>query len=193
MTCRRHGSYLHLAILVLLVLFPIYGSAESDIWSDLRKGGHVVMLRHALAPGTGDPENFRVGDCSTQRNLSDSGREQARKIGQKFRENGITRARVVSSQWCRCIETAELLELGPVGILPVLNSIHQRPERKEPQTHILGAWLRAQPLDLPLILVSHRVNISAFSGAHPDSGEMVVLKRQPDGTWQVAGQIETPH
>src|SRR5688572_8550611 len=91
-------------------------SAASDaaIWSALRSGEHFVILRHAVAPGVGDPEHFALGDCSTQRNLSRAGREQAARIGARLRENGIAQARVYSSQWCRASETATLLRLGLV-------------------------------------------------------------------------------
>ena len=89
-------------------------SDNAEMIESMKAGGHVLMIRHALAPGTGDPTNFRIGDCSTQRNLDDRGREQARTIGNWLRSKGLTSARVYSSQWCRCLETAQLncLRLG---------------------------------------------------------------------------------
>src|SRR5512145_2006256 len=82
--------------------------------SELAKPGRVLMLRHATAPGTGDPPNFRLDDCATQRNLDAAGRAQAALLGRRLAQAGIERAKIYSSQWCRCLETARLLELGPV-------------------------------------------------------------------------------
>lgn len=103
---------------------PTVTASSSDTWSLLQQGdrGYVVMMRHALAPGTGDPPNFRLEDCSTQRNLSAQGRAQARRIGEAFRRRGIKVARVLSSQWCRCLETARLMNLGAVEPFAPLNS-----------------------------------------------------------------------
>jgi 8-oxo-(d)GTP phosphatase len=96
-----------------------------EMLADLSEPGTLLLLRHALAPGTGDPPGFVLGDCSTQRNLSDAGREQARALGERLRQAGIVQARIYSSRWCRCMETAELLELGPVQPLPALDSFFQ--------------------------------------------------------------------
>ena len=85
---------------------------QSKVIDRLKAGGHILMIRHALAPGNGDPPYFKIGDCATQRNLDDTGRNQARSIGVWLRKNGVTSARVYSSQWCRCLETARLLNLG---------------------------------------------------------------------------------
>src|SRR3546814_19163678 len=96
------------------------GAAETEeaLWAALKQGGHVAIMRHATAPGFGDPEGFRLNDCSTQRNLSDAGRAQARRIGDAIRAHGVTIGRVLSSRWCRCLETAALLGLGPVEAYP---------------------------------------------------------------------------
>ena len=130
-------------------------------------GNHFVLLRHATAPGTGDPAHFKLGKCSTQRNLSKDGISQAVKIGEHFRANGIDKARVFSSQWCRCLETAKLLGLGTVEELPVLNSFFQKYEREELQTQMLKEWLAEQDLSEPLVLVTHQVNITALTKVYP--------------------------
>ncbi|MCW8892288.1 MAG: histidine phosphatase family protein, partial [Deltaproteobacteria bacterium] len=130
-------------------------------------------------------------DCSTQRNLSETGREQARRIGALFRNNGIDAARVYSSQWCRCLETARLLELGPVTEQPIINSFFRAFHREAEQTRQLGEWLAQQELSQPLVLVSHQVNITAFSGVYPSSGELVVLRRGVDGQFTAVGTLET--
>ena len=136
---------------------------EAGLWKALRSGSHCALLRHATAPGTGDPPHFMLGDCSTQRNLSDKGREQAKNIGMRFRSNGIQKARVFSSQWCRCLDTARLLSLGPVQELPALNSFFKHYERQESQTQMLKEWIKGQELDQALLLVTHQVNITALT------------------------------
>jgi phosphohistidine phosphatase SixA len=181
---------------IILVCFSVSASgfssdSESEIWKALASGGYVALLRHALAPGTGDPPEFRLGECTTQRNLSDEGRDQASRIGDRFRENGIDRARVFSSQWCRCLETARLLKLGRVAELAPLNSFFRQFERQESQTEALLQWLDEQELDRPLVWVTHQVNITALTGVYPDSGELVVIHRSGTGDIQVIGTIET--
>lgn len=148
-------------------------------------------MRHAIAPGTGDPPEFMLGDCNTQRNLSSEGREQAMRIGARFRENGIHTARVFSSQWCRCLETARLLELGTVDDLPIINSFFQQYENREPQTEALREWIAVQDLDEPLVLVTHQVNITALTGIFPNSGEMVIIRRSSGAEIEVVGTIKT--
>ena len=103
----------------------------------LDQGGYVLMVRHARAPGTGDPDHIRLGDCATQRNLDDEGRAQARRLGTRLRAAGVAAAEVYSSQWCRCLETAALMDLGPVEELPALNSFHQRPADRQPNLKAL--------------------------------------------------------
>jgi phosphohistidine phosphatase SixA len=156
----------------------------------LAEGGYVVMLRHALAPGVGDPANFRLGDCATQRNLSEDGRAQARRLGERLRARGIEQAEVYSSQWCRCLETAGLLELGPVAELPALNSFFSRRADREPALEALGAFLARLPEDgPPVILVTHQVTISAVAGHGAASGEAIVLKADGTGQPPVVGRI----
>ena len=133
-------------------------SGDDHLVQRMLAGGEVLLIRHAAAPGTGDPEGFRLGDCTTQRNLSDTGRKQARAIGDWLRDQGIERARVYSSQWCRCLETAELLDLGPVVELPGLNSFYERPQDREPNLAAIRDFLKARPpREGLLILVTHQV------------------------------------
>jgi hypothetical protein len=105
------------------------GAEPAALWAALARGGNVAMIRHARAPGTGDPANFTIGDCSTQRNLDETGQSQAQRAGDAFRANKVTVARVLSSEWCRCEETARLLGLGAVKPLSALNSLHARQDR----------------------------------------------------------------
>ena len=140
------------------------------------------MIRHALAPGSGDPDNFRVGDCTTQRNLNERGRNQARRIGAWLRAGGIQAARVYSSQWCRCLETAALMNVGPVRELPALNSFYERPQDRASNLSALRAFLARQPADGDLIiLVTHYVTIAGITGVAVSSGEGVLLKLADGG------------
>jgi len=159
----------------MLVLGIVGTVAAADPAVDRLRVGGVLLLRHAIAPGFGDPADFRIDDCSTQRNLSEAGRQQASAIGAWLRKRGIGRARVYSSQWCRCLETAELLGLGRVSPLPALNSFFERPADREPNLTALRAFLAAQPLqNEPLVLVTHQVTVTALTGISPSSGEGVV-------------------
>lgn len=177
------------------LLLPIAAAcAETDeaaLWAALRDGGHVALMRHAIAPGVGDPAGFRLEDCTTQRNLSPRGRAQARAIGERFRANGIATAAVFSSQWCRCIDTARELALGEVVAFPGLNSFFA--DRGEEARHtaavraLIGERARSP---LPLVLVTHQVNITALTGVFPASGEIIVLRVDGD-TPSVAGRIRT--
>jgi phosphohistidine phosphatase SixA len=157
-------------------------AAATDSTVDRLKAGGVLLLRHAIAPGFGDPAGFSIDDCSTQRNLSERGRQQARAIGAWLRARGISRARVYSSQWCRCLETAELLGMGEVYQLPALNSFFQRPEDRAPNLNALQSFLVDQTLqNEPLVLVTHQVTVTALTGVFPSSGEGVVATLGENG------------
>ena len=161
-------------------------------WEALAAPDTHAIMRHALAPGTGDPAGFTLGDCSTQRNLDDRGRAQARRIGEAIRGAGVTVGRVLSSQWCRSSETAELLGLGPVEDLPALNSFFDDRSQRGPQTEALRAFLADIAADETLMLVTHQVNISALTGRGTSSGEVVVFRYGEDGTVEVKARIRTP-
>lgn len=180
------------ALLGVLCLVPA-GTAEevpaAARWTALRSGGHIAIMRHAEAPGTGDPAGFQLDDCSTQRNLSAAGREQARRIGQQFRDQGVQIARVLSSRWCRCLETARLLELGPVEPYPMLDSFFQQPERGPQQTADLRRFLSEVRNGPSLVLVTHQVNITALTGVFPQPGETVVIRPGGHGRFTVLGQL----
>ena len=158
--------------------------------SEFARPGRVLMLRHAQAPGNGDPPGFRIGDCATQRNLGDEGRAQARRIGEQLREAGIPRARVWSSQWCRCLETARLADVGPVQELPALNSFFDRPQDRDRQVAELRAFLAKVPLDgAPVLLVTHQVMVTAHTGGWVDSGGGALFAREEGGRLRYLGQV----
>ncbi len=184
------------ALLVAPVLLAFAVSAEAaDAVSPSRlaEGGYAVMVRHALAPGTGDPANFELGDCGTQRNLNDVGRAQAKALGRHLRDGGLEAAKVYTSQWCRCRETAALLGYGEPEDLPALNSFYQRPEDREPNLTALREFLAGLPADGPtVILVTHQVTISGITGNYTGSGEGYVLRLDGTGEPPVAGPLDTP-
>lgn len=175
----RKGAVLRVMFLAAIITLLVPGqpaSAGQAGWDALKNGTAFVIMRHALAPGTGDPDNFNVDECSTQRNLSDKGRQQARKTGELFRSFGIPNAEIWSSAWCRCRETAELLALGQVRTLEPLNSFFRRQGRRDAQTTDLKDWLQVRTGDKPLVLVTHQVNISALTGVFPQSGELIFVE-----------------
>ncbi|MAH82998.1 MAG: histidine phosphatase family protein [Magnetovibrio sp.] len=163
----------------------------NDLWGELKSGNHLVLIRHALAPGFSDPEGFDIRDCKTQRNLNDMGRQQSRDIGDLFRLNGISRAVIKSSYWCRCIDTARLLNLGQVSELRSLNSFFEHNERKQEQTDAIMKWIQNASLDTPTVLVSHFVNIAALTDYGPESGEIIFVRRLTNGSITVIGSIPT--
>jgi phosphohistidine phosphatase SixA len=178
--------------LLIAVLINSVGLSHADgLWDALKSGNHLVLMRHALAPGYGDPANFDVKECRTQRNLNEVGRQQSIDIGDLFRSNGIDKAIVLSSQWCRCLATANLLNLGNVSELPFLNSFFENFYREQFQTDETIQWIRNAPLKIPTILVSHQVNIAALTGYSAASGEMVFVRRSTDGRFKVIGSIQT--
>jgi broad specificity phosphatase PhoE len=177
---------------VLCLFLPFITSAQTNqdiAWTQLRQGVAVALIRHAIAPGLGDPPGFRVGDCTTQRNLSQEGRDQARRIGEFFHEKGVKETSVYSSQWCRCLETARLLALGPVKELPALNSFFENRSTEESQTKQLRKFIMSLPADKPVIMVTHQVNITALTGIVPSSGEIIILQLTQDGQGKVLGRF----
>ncbi len=184
----RRAAVLRVMFLAAIITLLVPGQpalAGQAGWDALKNGTAFVIMRHALAPGTGDPGNFNVDECSTQRNLSDQGRQQARKTGDLFRSNGVADAEVWSSAWCRCRDTAQLLGLGTMQTLEPLNSFFRRQGRRDAQTTALKNWLQARTGEKPLVLVTHQVNISALTGVFPQSGELIFVQMGADNSLRV--------
>lgn len=166
-------------------------AAEVLPLAELAKPGRVLMLRHANAPGTGDPPNFKLDDCSTQRNLDQAGRAQAQALGQRLAQAGVKRAKVYSSQWCRCLETAKLLNLGPVMPQPALNSFFARSEQRETTVAALRSFLSGLPTNgPPVILVTHQFTINAFTGEGTASGGGSLFELNGSGAPRLLGAIK---
>ncbi len=165
---------------------------ELLIWDKLQgkaPKGYVLLFRHSLAPGVGDPANFKLNDCSTQRNLSAEGRKDAKEIGEWLQRREVKIARVESSRWCRAKETAQLLNLGKVKLNRNLDSLFQEADAtKHPQT----SKVRQQIINHRnktglLVLVGHYVNIAALTGVGVDSGEGVLVRADNKGVIKVVG------
>ncbi|CAN5218246.1 histidine phosphatase family protein [soil metagenome] len=160
---------------------------EAQLLQALRDGQHVGLMRHSTAPGIGDPAEFKLGDCTTQRNLSEAGRAEARAMGRKLQRAGITALAIYSSQWCRCLDTAMLLDLGPVKSEPALNSFFQR-DGAEAQSIAVRKLVSETPSRPSVLLVTHQVNITELTGVNPASGAIVVVERTAAG-WKTLGTI----
>lgn len=170
-------------LLVLLSLVP--SAAFADLWQALAHPRAVALMRHALAPGTGDPPGFVLGDCATQRVLSDAGRAQARAAGAALRARGVTFDAVFAGRWCRVRDTAVLMDVGTVRETPALDSFFA--DRAEGPARTVEARALIDATPGRLLLVTHQVNITALSGVTPASGEIVVLVPGPGG-WEVAAR-----
>jgi phosphohistidine phosphatase SixA len=166
---------------------------ETAAWAALRQGGHVALMRHAEAPGgAGDPPGFRLDDCSTQRNLSAKGRVDAEAVGRTLRANGIAVAKLLSSPWCRCVDTARLLDLGPVEIEPAFSNAFVLSDQRSALTARAKAVIASWQGRGTLLIVTHGANIQALSGVNPASGEIVVVASDSDETVREIGRIPVP-
>lgn len=181
---------LRLILPFLLLILATPAKADDAVWRLLQGGGQVVVLRHATTvPGVGDPANFKLGDCSTQRNLSDAGREEARRLGQAFRQRGIGIGLVLSSAWCRCIDTAQLA-FGKAEIWAGANSFFDNAAERADRTAALRQRVTLHRGAENLVIVTHQVNITALTGVYPAMGEMVVLTPDAAGGFSIAGRLK---
>lgn len=184
-------------IAVWLGLFSSFALAATPhhLADALASGYYLLMMRHAEAPGTGDPAGYSLDDCSTQRNLGEGGRRQAVSTGEWLRRQGINRARLYSSPWCRCKDTARSLNLGDYAVEPALGSFFDSPRRAKLQTQALSAFI-ARTLAVKgshaVILVTHQVNIREFVGENIGSGDMVLVRVGLDGQYISHRLISSP-
>ncbi len=179
------------AILLAASLLPA-AHADEALWAKLKAGGNVVLMRHASAEaGQGEPPGFRLGDCATQRNLSDAGREEARRLGRllKFRAISFTTAR--SSLWCRCLETARLVFGEEPEPWPPLNSLNIQPDKEFALIEEVEALAKKVKPPYNAVLVTHNHNIRALTGISPKEAELIVV-RHTGGKLEVAGRLALP-
>ena len=175
--------------LILFSLFSIQINASEQAWNLAQEGDKIILIRHSLAPGGGDPPGFNIDDCDTQRNLNRKGVSQSKKIGKLFKKNKIPIDQVLSSQWCRCKDTAKYA-FGNFKEFTALNSTFQSPYNKnEPKQlkelyNLVKKW---NGKGKNLVLVTHYSIITAVTNAVPSSGEIVIT----DKNFEVLGTIQT--
>ena len=177
--------------LLLIIFISLTTSIKADLNKNLinhlEDGEKLIFIRHAFAPGNGDPNNFNLNDCSTQRNLNEEGREQAKNIGQFFKKNNIQIEKVISSEWCRCKETAQIA-FKKFSTKKFLNSFYNSKfaKNRNKQVKELSNYVKEFNSKKNLILITHYVLISEVLGYAPSSGEIVVS----DKNFNVIGSIE---
>lgn len=165
---------------------------EARTWERLRRGGNVILIRHAsTVAGVGDPPGYRLGDCATQRGLSEAGREESRRLGARLRAERVPIGKVYTSPWCRCQETARLA-FGAAEDWEPLSSFFDAPEREAAATESVRKRISGYSQRPPkgnVAMVTHNVNIAAVAGASVAQGEMVVVR--PDGccSLRVVGRL----
>jgi len=182
-----------LAALAMWLLVPPGAAAgdSQEAWTALVQGGSVALVRHGNAPpGYGDPPGFKIDDCATQRNMDERGRAQARAVGEAFRQHGVPVDKILSSPWCRCLETARLMDLGPVESVMAVASSERSPERLVVLKEMVAAWRGPGTL----VLVTHAFTVRALVGIMPEQAETVVVKPKLGDQVgiDVVGRISTP-
>ena len=176
-----------LLIILISLITPIKADLNKNLLNQLEEGEKLIFIRHAYAPGSGDPNNFNLNDCSTQRNLNNEGREQAKYIGEFFKKNKIKIDKVLSSEWCRCKETAKIA-FKNFSTNSFLNSFYSSKyaKNKEKQIEMLNDYVKKIKSDQNLIFVTHFVLISEVFNYAPSSGEIVVS----DKNFNMIGSVE---
>lgn len=181
----------HFTLILLLAMLSIFSAtaqANDATWQALQEGGLVILMRHSLAPGIGDPSGFEISRCDTQRNLSAQGRAHAQAAGREFRARDIPITAVYSSRWCRALDTAELMALGSVTPTPWLDSFFRGRGDQASITQTAQEQIAAWQGPGNLLLVTHQVNITALVSSGVSSGEMIVV-RPEDDAFQVVGRL----
>ena len=173
---------------IISLNFNLNVFSDEHILNSLKEGKKIVFIRHAIAPGNGDPNNFDINDCSTQRNLSNKGIEQSKRIGNFFKDNKIQIDAVLSSEWCRCRDTA-FYAFENFITFDALNSFYDPKFSKNEESQIanlkklIGSWKS----DKNLILVTHFVVISSLLETGSSSGEIIVVNKD----LEIQGRMET--
>ena len=175
---HRVTNILKLSILILMcILYTYY--AFSDINKKIREiNANIIFLRHAIAPGFGDPEDFNLKDCETQRNLSKNGLRQSKLLGNFFKINNITFSKVFSSEWCRCKDTVKEMDIGEWNTFSGLNSFFQGFSQKNEVLDKLNKKLLSNKNKTLVLMVTHQVVIYNITGISPPSGGIVLYNSQ---------------
>ena len=162
-------------LIIFFIFIPNNSHSSENVVKFLKEGKKIVFIRHALAPGNGDPNNFDIKDCSTQRNLNDEGRAQSKRIGNFFEKNNIKIDKVLSSEWCRCKDTAKIA-FGKFETFSALNSFYETrfSKNKSKQMKDLREYISKWESDSNLIIVTHYVVILDILDRGTSSGEMII-------------------
>ena len=178
-----------LSISLFVIFFSSQLNASDQAWNLAQEGNKVILIRHSLAPGGGDPPGFKINDCKTQRNLNRTGINQSKKIGKLFKKNKVPVDQVLSSQWCRCKDTAKYA-FGNFKEFAALNSTFQSPYNKNEGKQLKELYKFIKKWDgkgKNLVLITHYSIITAVTNAVPSSGEIVIA----DKNFKVIGTIQT--
>ncbi|MEI9409423.1 histidine phosphatase family protein [Mesorhizobium sp. B2-3-13] len=179
---------IRLALALFLLVVPAAAHATDAGWALLRDGGHVVLLRHAMVTGTTDPANFEIGNCATQVNLSARGKQQASKIGALFAARAAPIERILSSRYCRCLDTARTAFEAEPELFAPLDLLKSDAADKAAQIAAVMKEIRAYTGSDNMVMVTHLENIVALTGVSPREGEAVVVEPQGDGL-RVLGRV----
>ena len=175
-------------ILLIILIFSSQANSSENVIKNLKEGGKIIFIRHALAPGGGDPNNFNLNDCKTQRNLSESGIIQSKKIGEFFKKNNIPIDKVLSSEWCRCKDTAKYA-FKNYNTFKALNSFYDEKfyKFKDQQIENLKEFIKKWDGNKNLIFVTHYVVISEMLNIGVSSGEIVIANKN----FNIIGSVDT--
>ena len=183
------NNIISLTLSIFLFLFTSQLNASNQAWNIAQEGNKIILIRHSLAPGGGDPDGFKINDCKTQRNLNREGINQSKKIGKLFKKNKVPVDQVLSSQWCRCKDTAKYA-FGNFKEFTALNSTFQSPYNKKEGKQLKELYEFIKKWDgkgKNLVLITHYSIITAVTNAVPSSGEIVIV----DKNFKVLGTIQT--
>jgi phosphohistidine phosphatase SixA len=180
------------ALAISLIAAPVAAADDSlEAWAALVNGSHVALIRHGNAPpGYGDPPGFKIDDCATQRNMDERGRAQAKAVGEAFRQHSVRVDKILSSPWCRCLDTARLMALGPVDSTLAVAASDKSPERLATLKQMVSSWRGPGTL----VVVTHALTVQALVGILPGQAETVVLRPKlgKEPGVDVVGRIPVP-
>ena len=181
------------ALAISLIAAPAAaGDGSGEAWAALVNGGHVALVRHGNAPPGygGDPPGFKIDDCATQRNMDERGRAQSKAVGEAFRQHGVLVDKILSSPWCRCLETARLMALGPVGGTMAVAASDRSPDRLIALKQMVSSWRGPGTL----VVVTHALTVQSLVGILPGQAETVVLRPKlgKEQGVDVVGRIPVP-
>lgn len=175
-------------LIILMTSATSYADlSDNELWQALQSPDHFALMRHARAPGFGDPAGFDIKDCATQRNLGEDGKQQASRMGTTLAANGIRSALIYSSQWCRCQDTGKGLGAGAVKVENLLDPMPRDRPGQEKQTLELKSWIQRLSLREPTLIITHQINITRLVESFASPGQLLVVERMTDGSLNMLG------